>query len=146
MSKIIHPDRTIMPQPAGFEKLNIADPEKIVLDNKLPAYIIPGENQEVTRLDLIFDAGTSFQKIKLQASAVNDLLGEGTRNHSSFQIAEMLDFYGAYTDYFLTKDTAGITLYGLTKYYDRLLPLMAELITEAVFPEEELSIYTDRSG
>ena len=144
MSKIIHPDRTIMPQPAGFEKLNIADPEKIVLDNKLPAYIIPGENQEVTRLDLVFDAGTSFQKIKLQASAVNDLLGEGTRNHSSFQIAEMLDFYGAYADYFLTKDTAGITLYGLTKYYDRLLPLMAELITEAVFPEEELSIYTDR--
>lgn len=144
MSKIIHPDRTKMPQPAGFEKLNIADPEKIVLDNKLPAYIIPGENQEVTRLDLVFDAGTSFQKIKLQASAVNDLLGEGTRNHSSFQIAEMLDFYGAYTDYFLTKDTAGITLYGLTKYYDRLLPLMAELITGAIFPEEELSIYTDR--
>ncbi len=144
MSKIIHPDRTKMPQPAGFEKLNIADPEKIVLDNGLPAYIIPGENQEVTRLDLVFEAGTSFQNTKLQAAAVNDLLSEGTKNHTSVQIAEILDFHGAYTDCFHTKDTAGITLYGLTKYYDRLLPLMGELITEATFPEEELAIYTDR--
>ena len=144
MSKIIHPDRTKMPQPAGFEKLNITDPEKIVLDNGLPAYIIPGENQEVTRLDLIFEAGTSFQDSKLQAAAVNGLLSEGTQSHTSVQIAEILDFHGAYTDYFLTKDTAGITLYGLTKYYDRLLPLMGELITEAIFPEEELAIYTDR--
>ncbi len=144
MSKIIHPDRTIMPQPAGFEKLNITDPEKIVLDNGLPAYIIPGENQEITRLDLIFGAGTSFQDVKLQAAAVNNLLSEGTQSHTSAQIAEILDFHGAYTDYFLTKDTAGITLYGLTKYYNRLLPLMGELITEVVFPEEELAIYTDR--
>ena len=144
MSKIIHPDRTKMPQPAGFEKLNIADPEKIILDNGLAAYIIPEENQEVTRLDMVFDAGTSFQDTKLQAAAVNNLLSEGTQSHTSVQIAEILDFHGAYTDYFLTKDTAGITLYGLTKYYDRLLPLMGELITEAIFPEEELAIYTDR--
>jgi predicted Zn-dependent peptidase len=144
MSKIIYPDRTKMPQPAGFEKLNIADPEKIVLNNGLPAYIIPGENQEITRLDLIFDAGTSFQDTKLQAAAVNNLLSEGTQSHTSVQIAEILDFHGAYTDYFLTKDTAGITLYGLTKYYDRLLPLIGELITEAVFPEKELQIYVDR--
>jgi len=144
MSHIIHPDRTKMPQPAGFESLNISNPEKIILDNGLPVYLIYGEDQEVTRLDLVFDAGTSFQDIKLQAAAVNDLLSEGTRRHTSFEIAEILDFHGAYTDYFLTKDTAGITLYGLTKYYNRLLPLMVELITEAVFPEEELSIFTDR--
>ncbi len=144
MNKITHPDRTKMPRPAGFEKLNITDPEKIILGNGLPVYIFRGDSQEVTRLDLVFNAGTSFQDIALQASAVNDLLKEGTRGHTSAQIAEILDFHGAYTDYFLTKDTAGITLYSLTKYYDRLLPLMAELITEAIFPEEELSIYTDR--
>ncbi len=140
----LHPDRTQMPRPAGFEKLNLHEPEILTLDNGLTAFLIPGENQEVTRLDLVFDAGTAFQDVKLQAAAVNDLLAEGTRRHSSFEIAEILDYHGAYTDYFLTKDTAGITLYGLTKYYDRLLPLMAELVTEAVFPQEELSIFLDR--
>ncbi len=144
MNKISHPDRTKMPQPAGFEKLNITNPEKVILGNGLPVYILREENQEVTRLDMVFNAGTSFQKTLLQASAVNDLLSEGTRKHTSAEIAGILDFHGAYTDYFLTKDTAGITLYSLTKYYDRLLPLMAELVTEAIFPEEELSIYTDR--
>ncbi len=139
-----HPDRTQMPQPAGFEKLNLQEPEKILLDNGLPVVLFPGSDQEVTRLDLIFDAGTAFQEIKLQAAAVNDLLGEGTQRHSSFRIAEILDFHGAYTDYFLTKDTAGITLYGLSKYYDRLLPLMAELITEAVFPDDELALFIER--
>jgi len=144
MNKIIHPDRTKMPQSAGFEKLNITNPEKIILGNGLPVHILRGENQEVTRLDLVFNAGTSFQDSTLQAAAVNDLLSEGTLHHTSAEIAEILDFHGAYTDYFLTKDTAGITLYSLTKYYERLLPLMGELITEAVFPEKELSIYTDR--
>lgn len=144
MNKIIHPDRKTMPQPAGFETLYITAPEKIILDNGIPAYLIPDDNQEVTRLDVVFNAGTSFQDEKLQASAVNDLLAEGTSRHSSYQIAEILDFHGAYTDYFLTKDTAGITLYGLTKYYDHLLPLVGELITDAIFPEEELNIYTDR--
>ncbi len=144
MNKIINPDRTTMPKPADFEMLRLSTPEKITLDNGTSAYLIHDKNQEVTRLDLVFDAGTSFQDQKLQASAVNDLLAEGTRHYSSFQIAEILDFHGAYTDYFLTKDTAGITLFGLTKYYDRLLPLMGELIMEAVFPEEELAIYTDR--
>ncbi len=140
----MHPDRTTMPQPAGFETLHITTPEKITLDNGIPAYLIPDENQEVTRLDVVFNAGTSFQDEKLQASAVNDLLTDGTHHRSSYQIAEILDFHGAYTDYFLTKDTAGITLFGLTKYYDRLLPLVGELMTEAIFPEEELNIYTDR--
>jgi len=140
----IHPDRTRMPQPAGFEKLNIKEPEKIILENGLPVYLIPGDDQEVTRLDLVFDAGTSFQDMKLQAAAVNDLLAEGTRGHSSLEIAELLDFHGAYTDYFLTKDMAGITLYGLTKYYDRLLPVISELVSEAVFPEDELSLFLDR--
>ncbi|VAW26807.1 Zinc protease [hydrothermal vent metagenome] len=144
MNKIMHPDRTTMPQPDGFETLHITAPEKITLDNGIPAYLIPDKNQEVTRLDVVFNAGTSFQDEKLQASAVNDLLAEGTSRYSSYQIAEILDFHGAYTDYFLTKDTGGITLYSLTKYYDRLLPLMGELITDAIFPEEELNIYTDR--
>jgi predicted Zn-dependent peptidase len=133
-----------MPRPAGFEALNITMPEKITLDNGISAYLIPDESQEVTRLDLIFNAGISYQDKKLQASAVSDLLADGTRHNSSYQIAEKLDFHGAYADYFMTKDTAGITLFGLTKYYDRLLPLMGELITEAIFPEEEMAIYTDR--
>ena len=144
MSTTIHPDRTRMPVPAKFEELNILDPEKMVLDNGLEVYIIAGDHVEVTRMDLVFDAGTSFQHVKLQAAAVNDLIGEGTKHHSSFEIAEILDFHGAYMDYFLTKDTAGLTLYSLTKYYERLLPLVSELITEAVFPEEELSIFLDR--
>ncbi len=140
----MHPDRTVMPQPSGFETLNLTVPEKIILDNGISVYLIPDESQEVTRLDLVFNAGTSYQDKKLQASAVSDLLADGTRRHSSYQIAEKLDFHGAYADYFITKDTAGITLYGLAKYYNRLLPLMGELITEAIFPEEEVAIYADR--
>ncbi|UBM62832.1 insulinase family protein [Candidatus Sulfidibacterium hydrothermale] len=144
MSATIHPDRTQMPAPARFEELRIPQPEKIMLDNGLEVFVIAGDGVEVTRMDLVFDAGTSFQKVKLQAAAVNDLMGEGTKNHSSYEIAEILDFHGAYVDYFLTKDTAGLTLYSLTKYYDRLLPLVSEVVTEAVFPEEELAIFLDR--
>ena len=63
MNKIIHPDRKTMPQPAGFETLYITAPEKIILDNGIPAYLIPDDNQEVTRLDVVFNARSEERRV-----------------------------------------------------------------------------------
>lgn len=124
--------------------LDIKEPDKLILSNGVPVYLIPDKEQEVTRLDMIFNAGNAYQSQKLQANTVNKLLIEGTKNHTAREIAEIIDFYGAYLDAFINKDHAGITLFSLTKYYDKLLPLLNEIFTKASFPGNEIKLYENR--
>jgi zinc protease len=124
--------------------LDIKEPEKIMLSNGVPVFLIPDKEQEVTRLDVIFNAGNAHQSQKLQANAVNKLLIEGTKNHTAREIAGIIDFYGAYLDPFIGKDSAGLTLFALTKYYDYLLPLLTEILTQASFQENEIRLYEER--
>ena len=139
-----HPDRNHAPALGRAQHLSIHEPESFQLDNGIPVFLLPANEQEATRLDMIFDAGSSFQSQKLQAQAVNKLLKEGTKNRSSYEITKTLDFYGAYLEPFSGKDKAGMTLFGLEKYFDKLLPLMNEIINEAVFPEKEVQLFAAR--
>ncbi len=140
----IHPNRLNAPELGKPLSLNISEPKKITLSNGMRVFLIPDKEQDVTRLDVVFDAGNALQSQKLQANAVNKLLSEGTQNHTALEIAGMLDFYGAYLDPFISKDKAGLTLFALTKYYDRLLPLMAEILTKASFQKNEIELYEER--
>ena len=124
--------------------LDVKEPEKIILSNGVPVFLIPDKDQEVTRLDVVFNAGNAHQNQKLQANTVNKLLIEGTKNHTAREIAGIIDYYGAYIDPFIGKDNAGLTLFALTKYYDRLLPLLAEILTMASFQENEIELYEER--
>ncbi len=136
--------RKKMPPLGKKQQLQLKEPQTVVLDNGVKVYIINGGDGNVTRLDMVFDAGTAFQNKKLTANSVNKLLSEGTQNLSSYQISETLDYYGAFFEPFINKDTAGITLYALTKYYDKLLPLLFEIVTAATFPQHEIEIYLER--
>ena len=53
----------------------------------------------------------------------------------------IFDFYGAYLNRSCYNETAVVTLHCLTKYVAELLPVVAEVITDSIFPEEELVIY-----
>ena len=138
------PDRTKMPPLGKVSKLNLSDPERIVLKNDLETYLIKAGQEDITRIDLVFEAGSAFQNKRLVAGSVNNLLKEGTKNKNSGEIAAMLDYYGAYLNTAFNKDTASIMLLSLTKHLDKLLPLLGELLTESVFPQRELEIYLNR--
>ena len=144
MTNVRHPNRKNQPALGQPFPLKLPSIESIKLDNGLPFFLLPDKQQEVTRIDFVFDAGTIRQDKILQAVTVNKLLSEGTKNRSALEIAELLDYHGAYLDRFVTKDSAGITLYSLTKYVNKLLPLMVEIITEAIFPEDEIKSFLDR--
>ncbi len=137
-------NRKKMPPLGPKQELLPDEPQKIPLDNGLELFTINDRDSEVTRLDIVFTAGTAFQEKNLVSASVNKLLQEGTKNHSSREISEMLDYYGAYLDPYVTKESAGLTLYALTKYYDALLPLLFELVVTAVFPQKELTLHLER--
>ena len=144
MTSIASPDRKQMPRPGTISPINLTNPETILLPNKMEASIIRAGKEPITRVDVVFEAGSAYQNKKLVAGSTNNLLKEGTSEKSSAVIAEILDYHGAYLNTQINKDTASVTLYTLTKHLDKLMPLLGEIISDAVFPEKELQIYLDR--
>jgi len=128
------------PQLKIVDEISLKEPEKHLLNNSLPVYLIDAGTQELTRIELVFNAGSYYQSEVLQAYFTNKCLTEGTASYDSKTIAETIDFYGAYLKTANEKDKASISLYSLNKHLDKLLPVMHELVLSPTFPEEE--VYT----
>ena len=111
------------------------------LENNVPVYTIHAPEQEVIMVEWVFYAGNCYEEKNILAASANYLLKNGTRNKTAFAINEHFEFYGAYLNRHCYNETASITLHSLSRHLPELLPVVAELLTDSIFPEDELSIY-----
>ncbi len=111
------------------------------LNNGLPLYWIDAGVQDVVQIDWVFPAGLWFEKKEAIAHATAGLLKNGTSKHTAGQISEALEFYGAQLKTSAGNDLATLSLYSLTKHLPALLPMVLEILTESIFPEDEVEIY-----
>lgn len=126
--------------PVSFQ-LKLPPYQKFVLDNGVEVYAVNAGEEEVMLVEWVFFAGNWFEEQNIVAATTNFLLKNGTSKRSAFEISEHFEFYGAYLNRHCYNETATITLHCLTKHLPKLLPVVSELITDAVFPQEELDIY-----
>lgn len=136
-------DRTIAPpvhDAIEFE-YDLPPINEACLDNGLPLYWLNAGVQDVVQVNWVFKAGVWYEDKDALAHAVAALLKSGTKKYTSAQINEALEFYGAQLKASAGNDHATVTLYALTKHLPALLPMVYELLTGAVFPEEEIMIY-----
>lgn len=115
------------------------------LENGLPLYWFNGGVQDVVEINWVFPAGLWYESKPAVAHAVTGLLKNGTSTKTAHQINEALEFYGASLRINPGNDFATISLHTLTKHLPNLLPIIFELITDAVFPEEELQLHKQNS-
>src|SRR5215213_5529284 len=115
--------------------------EKHVLRNGVEVYALNMGTQETLMINWVFYAGNWYDEKNLVAAATNQLLKNGTYKRTAFEINEHFEFYGAYLNRQCYNEIAEIVLHGLSKHVQELLPVVAELVTEAIFPEEEISIF-----
>jgi predicted Zn-dependent peptidase len=119
--------------------------EKILLDNKTPVYAINAGEEEVLMIEFVFYAGNCYENKNGIAAAVNYLVKNGTSQKTAFQINEFFEYYGAYLNRSSKHETANITLHCLSKHLTVLLPVIREILTDSVFPDEELEVYKQNS-
>jgi len=137
-------DRKQQPQYKNIENINIPVPEKIHLDNGIETHIINAGTQDIIKIDLTFNAGSWYQEKPIIASCVNEMLLEGTKNLTSQQIAEKLDFYGAFIHPSPTKDFGNVTLYTLKKYLPETIQILEDIIKNPTFPQNELDTFISK--
>ena len=115
--------------------------EKYTLRNGVDVYAVNAGAEDVVMLDCVYFAGNWYEHKNLVAASTNFLLKNGTRSKNAFQINEHFEYYGSYLNRNCYNETATLTLHSLSKHLPELLPVLKELLTDAVFPQEEIETY-----
>lgn len=134
-------NRSIPPNIHPIDNLVLTLPQTYMLDCGIPVYVVNMGTQDVVKVDFICQSGRPNESKKMVARAALTMIREGTTKHSAAEIAEQLDFYGSTLSFPVNLDNANIVLFSLTKYFDKMASLLAELILNPIFPEKELESY-----
>ena len=115
--------------------------EKFVLKNGVEVYSINAGAEDVMMIEWVFNAGNWFEDANLQAATTNFLLKNGTSTKTAFQLNEHFEYYGAYLNRNCYAETANLSLHCLNRHLSELLPVVREILTDAIFAEEEIATY-----
>lgn len=132
-------DRTHQPPIRKPEHMVLHRPERVVWPNGVPLSVLRAGDNEVVRIDVLMEGGRWHQRYPLQALFANRMLREGTRRYTAAQIAERLDYYGAWLDLSSGAEHAFVTLYSLNKYLPQTLDVLESLVKEPLYPQAELA-------
>ncbi len=135
-------NRTLAPDFRTLDRIHLLKATETKLSNGIPVYSIHAGTQDLVRIEFMFQAGMRNQSNPLVASGVNDMLDEGTHTRNAEQLAEELDFYGAFIETETTVDHASFVLFSLNKHLAATLPLVEDMLKNAAFPEHEFSVYS----
>lgn len=122
-------------------KLELKPYNKFNLDNGVPVYSIDAGAEDVLMIEIVFFSGNSYEEKNLVAATTNYLIKNGTSTKTAYQINEHFEYYGSYLNRACYNETATITLHCLNKHVEELLPVVAELITDPAYPQDELDTY-----
>jgi len=120
--------------------LHLKPYKKLTLKNGIDVYTVEAGAEEVMSVEWVYYAGNWYEDKNLVAATTNLMLKNGTSSKTAFQVNEHFEYYGSYLNRACHSETATMTLHCLTKHIKELLPVIRELLTDSVFPEEELAI------
>lgn len=115
--------------------------QTLQLDNGIPLHFIADHLQPVLQLELVFPAGLWYEQQNGIAQATAGLLKSGTSRLTSFQINDAFEQFGASVKAGAGTDWASLSVSCLTKHLPKVLPLVAELLTDTQFPQSEIDLY-----
>ncbi|HKK39202.1 MAG TPA: pitrilysin family protein [Cryomorphaceae bacterium] len=138
-------DRTIAPRIEKVRELSIPSQKPFDHIHGAPVFVVEDETEELTKIELVFPAGTGEESLPLLATSTSSMLTEGAGDFSSHEISEIKDFYGAKIQAGVGKDMASITLVCLKAHLIHMVPLLTAVIQSPNFPEKEFESYKRRT-
>ena len=127
-------DRTKMPESGPAPKINIGTPKKFTLKNGLQVLVV--ENHKLPRVSVTLDIDNKPMAFGDKAGIegfVGGLLGTGSTNISKDDFDKEVDYLGANIGFGAQSAYAS----SLSKYFPRVLELMADAAFNPVFSQEE---------
>ncbi len=128
-------DRSKAPEAGPAPELKIGTPTKLKLDNGLQVIVVENHRMPAVTwsMTLEFPPFLEGEKAGLQ-EVVSSMMAAGTASKSKAQIAEEVDFLGAS----FRANAKGFFASSLSKNTSDLLRIVADVILNPTFPQEEL--------
>ncbi len=128
-------DRAKLPAPGPAPEIRFGDAESFTLDNGLKVFLIKNEKLPRVTYSLILDRDPILEGEKSgMLGFVGNMMTAGTKNRSKDEFNEEVDFLGAR----ISGSSTSIFGSSLTKHQEKVMELMADVLFNPVFPEEEL--------
>ncbi|MDT3402600.1 M16 family metallopeptidase [Mucilaginibacter terrae] len=134
-------DRTIAPQSQAVNNINLIEPGHTALANGCQVYWFNSGDQDLVRIEWIFGNLRYNAAKPLLNMAVNTMLTEGTSKLTGSQIADSIDYYGAFLQAEYGYDQSEVILYSLTRHLEHTLPVVLDILTDSQFPQHELDTF-----
>ena len=134
-------NRSVAPIRHDIQGITLVQPDEVVFENGLKVFVFNAPTQELVKAEFIFRNIFEGSENSLLHTCASYMLKEGTRTRTSAQIAEEIDFYGAYLMPEYSFDQTALTLYSLNKHLGSVLPVVHDILNNTVFPEAELETY-----
>jgi zinc protease len=138
-------DRSVRPQPGPAPEIKLGDFQSFTLNNGLQVIVVENKQVPVVSFQLTLDIDPILEgNAKGYVDFAGQLMREGTKTRTKAQIDQSIDFIGGT----LITFSEGMFASSLTRHQNTLLELMADVVLNPVFPQEELQkrISQARSG
>lgn len=134
-------NRKLAPDFRAIDNIKLIRPEHTKFANGCNLFTFNSGDQELVRIEWIFGNLTFDAAKPLLNMAVNTMLTDGTTTLTGAQIADKIDFYGAFLQVDYGYESSQVTLYTLNKHLASTLPVIADILNNSIFPEKELETF-----
>ena len=138
--------RELSPSIKALKVKELNEPKIEFLDNGIEVAFFNLGSQDLIHVELVFNTGLSQADNIVVPMAVSELFGTASENFSSGEIAEKIDFYGAFLETSINMDMASISIYSLTEHIENVLPIVANALFKLVFPQKDIDIFLSNAS
>lgn len=135
-------DRSIQPKAAPAKEINIKDAKTFTLSNGLKVFVVEDNRAPIVYYSLRLDVKPELEgeKAGLQ-TLLDEVIGTATTKRSKQQLGKEVDLIGAE----INANSRGGSASGLKKYESTMLDLLADMVLNPVFAQDELTLQKEKA-
>lgn len=135
-------DRSTPPEAGPAPKINLGKPDSFTLENGLKVLVVENHKLPRVSMTLTMDNPPAAAGDKAGVSSLmGSMFGEGTQDIPKDEFNEEIDYLGADVNFF----SRGASANSLSKYFPRVLELVAKGALNPNFTEEEFNTEKERA-
>ena len=103
-------------------------------------WVVGNGEDEINKLNIFLTGGTFQESCPMQATACSMAVFNGNKYMNYAQIAEAIDFYGAWRALQVYDNCTAFALSSLNENFDKTLPIFIDSLRFPVFPDNEFEL------
>ncbi len=134
-------NRKKAPAQHEINNLSLLEPASITCENGLKIFVFQSKEMDLIKAEFVFNNIFNEPERPHLNTCLAQMIKEGTSTRSSKQIAEEVDYLGAYLLPEYNFDQSSLTLYSLSRHVSKLLPVVHDVLLNSTFPQPELDTF-----